>query len=196
MQITRCLIEAYLDCKYRAHLLAEGNRGDPHDLEVVEAELQGAYRERAADVLLRKCVKSPEAVASAFTNIDIHSGPQLILGPTVEDGQTAFEFDALRRVDGESSIGRFHYSPVLFWQGETLGRNQTLLMAAGGIILSRHQRVQPTTATVIFGNECRARTLHLTQHYKVAQQVLDGLGGDDAPRMILNDHCPLCEFCK
>jgi predicted RecB family nuclease len=194
MQITRRLIEAYLDCKYKAHLLAEGNRGDPHDLEIVQAELQESYVERAAAALVRKYHKAP----SDFTDIDIHSGQEVIFAPTLEDEEMAFEFDALRRTDGESSLGPFHYCPVLFWQAESLGRNQTLLMAAGGIILSRHQRVQPKTATVIFGTQCRARTLHLAQHYKAAQQVLDDLTAIVServvPRLILNDHCGLCEF--
>ena len=195
MQITSHLIEAYLNCKYKAYLLASGRRGVPHDLETVFAELQTAYQEQAAAVLIRKRHKAPRPTPSAFTNIDIHSGQEIILAPTLDDGQTAFAFDALRRTDGESSLGPFHYSPVLFWQGETLGRNQTLLMAAGGIVLSRHQRVQPKTATVIFGNDCKARTLHLAQHYRAAQQVLDSLlAMVEAPRLILNDHCPLCEF--
>ncbi len=190
MQITRHRIEAYLNCKYKAHLLSKGNRGDPHDLETIVAELQTAFREQAATVLIRKCHK-----AQASTS-DIHSGQEVILAPTLEDGQTAFTFDALRRTDGESSLGPFHYSPVLFWQGETPGRNQTLLMAAGGIILARHQRVQPKTATVIFGSECRARTIQLGNHYKAAQQVIDGLLAmvNEAPRLILNDHCGVCEF--
>ena len=71
-------------------------------------------------------------------------------------------------------------------------------MAVSGIVLSRHQRLQPKTATVVFGAECRARTLHLTHHYKAAQQIMDGLmsvvDGSEAPRLILNDHCALCEF--
>ncbi len=190
MQITRRLIEAHLDCKYKAYLLASGRTGTPHELEIVLAELQTAYREQAAAVLIRKCHKAP----SAFRNTDLHTGQEVILGPTLEDEEIAFQFDALRRTDGESSLGPFYYSPVLFWQGESPGRNQTLLMAAGGIILSRHQRVQPKTATVIFGSECRTRTIQLTNYYKAAQQVLDGLGSDEAPRLILNDHCPLCEF--
>ena len=54
MQITRRLIEAYLNCKYKAYLLASGRTGTPHDLEMVQAELQAAYREQAAAVLIRK----------------------------------------------------------------------------------------------------------------------------------------------
>ena len=189
MQITRSLVEAYLNCKCKAHLLSNGNRGEPHDLEVVLAELQTAYREQAAAVLIRK------AKASAFPNGDIHSGLEIILGPTLEDGQTAFAFDALRRTDGESSLGPFHYTPALFWQGETPGRDQTLLMAVSGIVLFSLQRVQPKTATVIFGTECRVRTLHLTPHYKAAQQILGSLlAMVEAPRLILNDHCGVCEF--
>lgn len=191
MEITRRLIEACLNCKYKAYLLANGRTGTPHDLEIVLAELQTAYREQATAVLIRKCRKvSPSAIG----NSDLHSGQEVILGPTLEDRQTAFAFDALRRTDGESSLGPFHYSPILFWQGETLGRNQTLLMAAGGIILSRHQGLQPKTTTIISGSECRVRTIQLGNHYKAAQQVLDGLGGSATPRLILNDHCPLCEF--
>jgi len=77
MQITRGLIEAYLNCKYKAYLLASGRTGQPHDLETVLAELQAAYREQAAAVLIRKCRKAPTAI----TNIDIHSGQEVILGP-------------------------------------------------------------------------------------------------------------------
>ena len=123
-------------------------------------------------------MKSPEAVASAFTNIDIHSGPPLVLGALLEDEELAFHFDALRRVDGKSSLGPFHYTPVLFWHGESLGRNLTLLLAVGGLVLARHQDVQPKTGTVLFGGECKARTIQLANHYKPAQQVLDGLRGE------------------
>jgi len=45
-----------------------------------------------------------------------------------------------------------------------------------------------------FRQQCKAKTIQLANHYKAAQEILDGLGGDDAPRLILNDHCPLCEF--
>lgn len=198
MQITRRLIAAYLNCKYKAYLQANGRTGTPHDLETVLAELHAAYRDQAVAVLIHKCCKAPRPAPSAFTNINIHSGQEIILGPTLEDGQAAFDFDALRRTDGDSSLGPFHYSPVLFWQGESPGRNQTLVMAAGGIVLSRYQRLQPKTATVVFGTERRARTLHLTHHYKAAQQIIDGLmsvvDGSEAPRLILNDHFALCEF--
>ena len=94
MQITRRLIEAYLNCKYKAYLLASGRTGTPHDLETVLAELQTVYREQATAVLIRKCHKSPRPAPSAITNIDIHSGQEVILGPTLVDGHTAFAFDA------------------------------------------------------------------------------------------------------
>ena len=59
MQITRRLVEAYLNCKYKAYLLASGRMGTPHDLEVVLAELQTTHREQTAAVLIRKCHKFP-----------------------------------------------------------------------------------------------------------------------------------------
>src|SRR5580704_16838993 len=101
MQITRRLIEAYLNCKYDAYLLASGRTGTPHDLETLLAEIQTTHREQAAAVLIRKCHNSPRTARSAITNIDIHSGQEVILGPTLDDGHTAFAFDALRRVDGK-----------------------------------------------------------------------------------------------
>ena len=49
MQITRRLIEAYLNCKYKAYLQANGRIGTPHDLETVLAELQTAHREQVSN---------------------------------------------------------------------------------------------------------------------------------------------------
>jgi hypothetical protein len=84
MQTTRRLIEAFLNCKYKAYLLASGRTGAPHDLETVLEELHAAYREQAAAVLIRKCHKAHHRELSAFTNIDIHSGQEIIFGPTLE----------------------------------------------------------------------------------------------------------------
>jgi hypothetical protein len=74
MPITRRVIEAYLNCKYKAHLLSNGRIGTPHDLETVLAELQAGYREKAAAILVRKGCKAVRPSASS----DIRSGDPVI----------------------------------------------------------------------------------------------------------------------
>jgi predicted RecB family nuclease len=194
MPITRQVVEGYLHCKYKAHLLVNGRTGIPHDLEIVQAELQSGYREKAAAILLRKGSKA----AHPFASSDIRSGNPVILGSTLENGTTVFAFDALRRMDGKSRLGPFHYGPVLFYQGETVGRHQRFLLAISGIILSQHQGIQPKSGLLIHGANCRSTTVQLAPQYAAAQKTLDDLSaianGKAAPRLILNDHCALCEF--
>lgn len=193
MKVTRRVIEGYIACKYKGYLLISGKSGQLHDLEIVRTELQEAYGPQATAALVAKCRKSSPA-----TTPDLRSGHELILGPTLEDDQTAFAFDALRRLDGESALGPFHYGPVLFWHRDSVTAAETRLLAAGGLILARHQGVQPKTGTLVCGSSCTVRTVKLTNHYRAVQNLLDSalaMASDSAaPTLRLNDHCGVCEF--
>jgi predicted RecB family nuclease len=87
---------------------------------------------------------------------------------------------------------------VLFWPREALTQQQTRLLAVGGLILARHQGVQPKTGTIVCGTNCTIRGVKLTNHYRAVQQLLDRAmamaSNSEAPTLRLNDHCGLCEF--
>lgn len=198
MEISREVVEGYLICKYRGHLLLNGSQGTPHDYQRVMAELQELHSAKARERLIHKRLKPPFPSPDDLANLDLHSGSRVILDPVIEDDQVAFRLDAVCRVEGRSALGDFHYIPVLFRQGETMGRLPKILLAVGGLILGKCQGTLPATGLVICGRECVIRTFRLSPLNQRTQKVLDEveamIGGKTVPRLILNDHCQQCQF--
>ena len=198
MKISRSVVEGYLNCKYKGHLLLNGSEGTLHDYERAMAELQETHSAKAKDRLIHKRLKPPFPSSGDLANLDLRSGSQVIFSPVVEDEEVAFRLDAVCRVEDRSSLGKFHYIPVLFHQGETMGRLQRTLLAVSGLILGRSQQIVPQTGLAICGPECATRTIKLSPLNRMAQKVLDEvgamIGGKTVPRLILQDHCQQCQF--
>ena len=51
-----------------------------------------------------------------------------MLDATLEDDLLSLCFDGLKRVDGPSKLGDFHYVPMLFHEGRKVGKEQRLLL--------------------------------------------------------------------
>jgi len=58
MKITKRILEAYLNCKHKAHLLLKGETGTPHDYEVLMDELQAEYKPKATEALSVRCTSA------------------------------------------------------------------------------------------------------------------------------------------
>ena len=119
MAIDKRTVEDYLNCKYKMHLRLAGETGTPHEYEVVATESWDEYRSEATEILLRRFKLESPPTISSVTLDDLKKGHSLILSCTVEYEQFTFSFDALRRVDGKSRAGSFHYVPVLYSQRDS-----------------------------------------------------------------------------
>jgi predicted RecB family nuclease len=125
-------------------------------------------------------------------------GTQYILDGTLEDDALALHFDGLKRMEGESKLGAFHYLPMLFHEGQQFKKEQKLLLEVYGVILSGLQGRAPAYGVIWHGQECKATRVKLNPDHRKAEQVLRGLKdmatSGAPPRLLLNDHCPVCEF--
>src|SRR5262249_43794827 len=102
-----------------------------------------------------------------------------------------------KKVDGPSKLGDFHYVPVLFHGAGPVRKDLRLLLGIYGLLLSRIQGRAPGSGIVWHGRECRATTVRLSPHPRAAERVLRDvqlLGSTAPPRLVLNDHCQVCEF--
>ena len=111
MKITNRIVEAYLNCKYKAYLLLKGETGTPHNHEVLIDELEMEYRPKATEALLRRCKLESAPSFATVTLEDLEHKHQLILDCTVDTDQFLFRFDALRKVDEKPSRGASHRTP-------------------------------------------------------------------------------------
>jgi predicted RecB family nuclease len=204
VKITEEVLTAYLHCKYKAYLLLTGVVQEPSEYEQWLQRHDQEYIAAATRVLLER----EEAVClprhTPLTSEHLTQGLTTILGAHVEDASCAFAFHALHRVPGASSLGPFHYVPVLFCgTGQAVRETQKLLLACGTLVLERLQHVRPPSGIVLGGDAYKARRVDLGAQQVKAQKILndltDYLQGHKQPRLWLNDHCRVCHYqqqCK
>src|SRR3954449_1406766 len=119
-KITRDVLESYLNCKYKGHLKQAGQQGTRSDYEALLAEHEAEVRLRAADKILARHPGDGVARNVPLTVAALKQGPPFILGATLEDDLFSIHLDGLKRVDGPSTLGDFHYVPVLFHEGRSI----------------------------------------------------------------------------
>ena len=153
--ITRDVLESYLKCRYKGHLILAGERGVPADYELLMREARERVRQNATDLLLARHKGDKVLRGLSVTPALLSQGASLILEATVEGPGLSVCFDALRRIDGRSSLGDFHYVPVLFHEAERPAREQRTLLAILGLILGPVQGKEPGWGILIHGRELR-----------------------------------------
>jgi predicted RecB family nuclease len=197
-KITREVLEAYLHCKTKAHLKLAGQQGNVSDYEALLLARRQEVRQQAIGKILSTHPESEVARDIPLTAAALHAGPPIVLHATLEDDLLSLRFDGLKRVDGPSRLGDFHYVPMLFHEGRKIGKEQRLLMELLGLVLSQVQGRLPAIGVVWHGPECRAAKVRLNQDVRKTERLLQEVKGTvsagSPPKLMLNDHCRVCEF--
>jgi predicted RecB family nuclease len=196
--ITRDVLESYLKCRYKGHLKLAGEQGVPANYELLMRETRERLRQRATDLLLIRHKEAQALRGLSVTPALLSQGASVILDATVEGQGLSVCLDAIRRVDGQSSLGDFHYVPVLFHEAERPSQEHRALLAMLGLILGSVQGKEPEWAILIHGQDCEIRRIRLgtgvEQARRTLQAALNVQATGTAPRLMLNPHCQICEF--
>jgi hypothetical protein len=105
--ITSDVLEAFLHCKFKAHLKLTGQQGVRSDYEAMLLEMRADVRLAAIEIIVSKSDDVERGIA--LTTAALKRGAAYILDATLDD----LHFDGLKRVDGPSKLGDFHYVPML-----------------------------------------------------------------------------------
>jgi predicted RecB family nuclease len=196
-RITRDIIESYLSCKYKGHLKLAEQQATRSNYELLLAESRDAVRRRAIDTILARHPEEEVERDVVLTPAALKRGAAFLLNATLEDNHIALAFDGLKRVHGPSKLGDFHYVPVLFHEGVKVRKEQRLLLEVYGLVLSGVQGRIPGSGVVWHGKDCGATKVRLAADPRKAEKVirdLQAMRTEEPPRLVLNDHCPSCEF--
>jgi predicted RecB family nuclease len=197
-KITREVLESYLHCKTKAHLKLAGQQGIVSDYEALLLARRQEVRQQAIAKILAKHPEAEVARGIPLTVAALRSGPPFVLDANLEDDLLCLGFDGLKRVDGPSKLGDFHYVPMLFHEGRKVGKEQRLLLELYGLLLSRLQGQMPSSGIIWHGKECRTMKVRLNADLRRTERHLRELkemvSVEAPPRLILNDHCQVCEF--
>lgn len=196
LRITTDVLKASLDCRYKGHLRQAGETGSPSDYEIMSAEQHADSRRQAIDRIVAR--HAGEVVRDAPLAVPtLKSGPAFLLDALLEEDTLSVRFDGLQRVVGPSKLGDYHYVPVLFHGGGSVRKEQRFLLDVCGLLLSRIQGRMPGHGVVWHGRECRATKVRLSPDPRKAERLLRDLqpSREAGPlRLVLNDHCQVCEF--
>src|SRR5262245_27224720 len=126
--ITNETLINHLHCRRKAFLKAAGTPGEPHDIERVQRDLDGAYIQRVLEVYLaryaeREIVRSPPSLEAA-----IRSGPRIIVDAIATAGDVRSLIQLLERVEDGGGEGS-PYIPVMFVRNDKLTQRDKLLLA-------------------------------------------------------------------
>jgi predicted RecB family nuclease len=204
MQITENLFLAYCQCPYKAFLKSRGEVGQFVDYEVIQKEADARFKDQAIERLLRRQTEDQVIKDPASLQLAVKSGVTFIFGARVEASDVALRFDVLELQVGRDGDGRAVYVPVGFSHRNKLTREDSLLAAFHGIILAEALGQPVPFVKVVHGPGCSTSKIKLvgptgiTRLVKDARQLLDRLRkqieSTSSPLMILNSHCPSCEF--
>src|SRR5208337_427204 len=204
MQITESLFVAYCHCAYKASLKSKGEVGEVVDYEVIQKEADSRFRDVAIERLLRSHTESQVTREPASLRLAVKEGVKLIVGATVEALGVALRFDLLQLLVDRDDDRQSVYVPVKFSHRNKLSREDSLLAAFHGIILAEALGQPVPFVKVVHGLDFSVSKIKLvgptgtTRLVKEARQSLDRLRkqveSNSPPLLILNSHCPSCEF--
>src|SRR4051794_26524320 len=117
-KITRDVLEGYLNCRYKGFLKLAGEQGTRSDYEAMLMAARDEVRRKAIEKILDRHQADEVARNIPLTAAALKAGPLFILDAALEDDVVSLHIDGLRRVDGPSQLGDFHYVPVLFHEAE------------------------------------------------------------------------------
>ena len=197
-KITKDVLESYLNCKYKGHLKLTGQQGTKSDYETLLIEMRAKVRLAAIDKILasRPVEEIPRNIP--LTTSALKQGASFLLDATLDDDLVSITFVGLKKVDGPSKLGDFHYIPMIFHEGQKVRKEQKFLLELYGLLLSHLQGHMPVQGIIWHGKECKATRVRLNADLRRTERLFRDLkeicSAASPPKLILNDHCQVCEF--
>jgi predicted RecB family nuclease len=171
-KITRDVLEGYVHCRLKGHLKLAGQQGTPSDYEALHLGLRDEARLRALDKILAKYPADAVERNVPLTASALKRGAAYLLDALLEDDVLCLTLDGLKKVDGPSKLGDFHYVPVLFHESRNIRKEQRLLLEVYGLLLSRVQARAPAYGVVWHRRDATATRVRLSPDPRKAEQVL------------------------
>ena len=198
-KITREIFESYLACRYKGGLQLAEERGFTSNYEFLRKGLRARARIDAEGKLARDA--GSNFIQGTCLAIDVlKRGVSLLLNLTWEDEQLNIRFDGVRRVNGKSRLGDFHYVPILVYEGERPGKEQKALLELLASILSPIQGKEPQWGILIHGKKSEIHKVKLGRGIAQVRRILQAINevreAKTQPKLRLNSHCQICEFCQ
>jgi predicted RecB family nuclease len=199
MKITNQTIADFLNCKYKAHLRVAGIAYEPNKYEEFLHHQNYQYIQRGTRELLGSVLPTDTMPDNMINDNDLQGGPALVVNAGIVTDTLAISLHGIKRAPGASSIGDFHYEPVLF-SGVEQANNAHLriLLSIWALALEKVQNVRPKHGTLVCGPAHKPHRIKLGSVLARAEKIMGELHnllmGANPPILRLNEHCRVCGY--
>ncbi len=190
------VLRSYVYCRYKAYLKLSSQIGVRSTYELALTELRAESKKGAVGKLEALASTIPSSIELTFQALRL--GHRAIIDGSLNVDGLSIRIDGLRRVDGRSELGDFHYEPLLFYEGPTVREPERLFLSTVGTLLSRLQGKEPDRGVIYQGCGGTSSAVKLQGRSRAAKSILDDIArmqrGELQPKLLLNNHCRVCEF--
>jgi predicted RecB family nuclease len=191
-------LEAYLDCKTKAHLKLQGQQDTKTDYELLRSEMRDKIRLEASKKIEASHPEA-EVLRSVQATASLLKRGAMFLKAHIEIPPIYLTIDGLQKNPGACNLGNFHYLPLFCYEGQTIRQNQRQLMAIFGTIIGYLQGIMPSIGLIYYTKECRLTRIQLStilqaNAERIIHEIKELHASKQPPSLILNGHCPICEF--
>jgi predicted RecB family nuclease len=168
--------------------------GTKTDFEILQTELQTEYENQNLLILKNKYQQKEIHEKSTITLSDLKKGKKIIIGKHMESHELTCSINVLEKVKGKSTLGRFHYYPILFSHKEKITKEDKILMSFKSHVLSQLQSKQPEYARIIYGQTQKSIRIKIGEYIRKVKNIIERIKDipDDLSTFFLNKNCQIC----
>lgn len=196
--ITDATFEAFLHCETKAYLLHEGASGAQTEVGAWQQGPTHRFKQRAAEWLTSTVRDGEVYVGTPSLRMLGQGSHQIVLGPLMESPELRAQPEALWRLPSASGSSDSRYSPVRFVRNEKVSRFDKLVLAFDALVLYRVTGKAPGSGKLVYGSQYDIITVPLAKLLESARSTVAKVMTQQAnhipPPLVLNKHCPECEF--
>jgi predicted RecB family nuclease len=192
--VTSRLLEAFLACPVKCHLLFNGERPAGTEYSAWAAEREESYRREGIQKLASQETNS--GIASPEPGLWKSESWRFAVGETVRAQGWEAEVALIQRIPQTVAVSRF--VPIRFVANNRLSASDKTMAAFEALLLAKALGTKTGTAKIVHGEKqatlsVNAAALSRALHRKVFQ-VASLLSAASPPDTIVNRHCPECGF--
>ena len=193
--ITSEILVSYSLCPHKAFLLmCAKTPGTPHEyIEILEQQ-----RENNQQKYIHILQKEHPNV-QAYNNDALKNGSNFLINAILETDGLVATCAILTKVNTHSFLGQYSYEPTIFVGTNNIQQAQKLELLFVGQVLEQIQHKYPTFGRIIGLSE-QSHKVTLGNKSKILLSFLEPLqewaksSPTKPPPIILNKHCPICQF--
>jgi predicted RecB family nuclease len=197
-KITHEVLDAQQHCRLKAYFRLRGEEGTKSDFERLRLDARHELRAKATAKVRRQFGRDEVETDIPLSRAVLRKGIPFILYAQLDDDRHSIQFDGLKKVIGASILGDFHYEPVMFSEARLVRKSERSLLAMFAVLLSRIQGGVPINGILYLGRDCVTTSIRFGKTMRVAEDLLRDVErmqrAETAPKLLLNDHCRICEF--